>query len=36
MTGFYREFIKEFARITVPLNNLTKDNVVFEWSTECN
>ena len=36
MAGFYRECKKEFAHIAIPLNNLTKDNVVFEWSTECN
>ena len=35
MAGFYREFIEHFATIADPLNNLTKDNVVFVWSTEC-
>ena len=29
LDGFYREFIENFAGIATPLNNLTRDNVVF-------
>ena len=36
MAGFYRDFISNFSEIASPLNNLTKENVVFHWSTECN
>ena len=30
MAGFYREFINNFAHMAVPLNNLTKDIVMFQ------
>ena len=35
MSGFYREFIKDFANMAAPMNNLTKDSVNFEWTVEC-
>lgn len=35
MANFYRTFIPEFASIAEPLNNLTRKDVPFEWSTEC-
>lgn len=35
LAGFYRSFIKGFGDICHPLNQLTSDNVVFEWSNEC-
>ena len=35
MAGFYREFIEHFATMADPLNQLTKDSVVFVWSIEC-
>ena len=35
MAGFYRTFIRKFADIAAPLNNLTRDNVVFKWTDEC-
>ena len=35
LSGFYREFIKNFAEIAAPLNNLTRDQVVFQWTAEC-
>ena len=33
--GFYRDFIRNFADISTPLRNLTKDDVKFCWSNEC-
>lgn len=33
--NYYRRFIKNFAEICVPLNNLLKKNVKFIWSSEC-
>ena len=35
LAGFYRSFIPDFAAIAHPLNNLTSDNVKFEWSNSC-
>ena len=31
--NFYRRFIKNFAKIARPLNDLTKKNVNFDWGT---
>ena len=31
--NFYRRFIRNFARIARPLNDLTRKNVRFEWGT---
>lgn len=33
--NYYRRYIKNFADIAAPLNRLSKKNVVFEWTTEC-
>ena len=33
--GFYRDFIKNFAEISTPLRNLTKDTSIFTWTEEC-
>jgi RNase H-like domain found in reverse transcriptase len=33
--NFYRRFIGHFADLARPLNNLTKKNKQFEWTTEC-
>ena len=33
--GFYRQFIRNFADITEPLNRLTRKNSKFIWSEEC-
>ena len=33
--GFYRDFIKNFAEISTPLRNLTKDTAKFEWTDGC-
>ncbi len=35
MAGFYRDFIRDFATISEPLNKLTCDNVPYTWSNEC-
>lgn len=33
LAGFYRQFVKAFSTIAAPLNELTKKNVPFVWST---
>jgi RNase H-like domain found in reverse transcriptase/Reverse transcriptase (RNA-dependent DNA polymerase) len=33
--NFYRRFIGHFADLTHPLNDLTKKNKQFEWTTKC-
>ena len=33
--GFYRDFIRNFAVISTPLRNLTKENTRFLWSEDC-
>ena len=33
LAGFYRAFIPNFANISQPLNELTGENVPFQWST---
>ena len=33
--NFYRRFIKDFSKITRPLSVLTRKDVSFIWSTEC-
>jgi hypothetical protein len=35
MAGFYRNFVKGFGDISHPLNVLTRDNVKFEWTDDC-
>ena len=35
LTGFYRKYIKHYAIIAQPLYNLTKKDVTFKWSDEC-
>ena len=32
LAGYYRRFIKDFARIAAPLTNLTRKNHPFAWS----
>jgi hypothetical protein len=31
LTGFYRQFIRDYADLTEPLNKLTRKNVKFTW-----
>ena len=33
--NYYRRFIKNFAEIVHPLNQLTRKEVLFEWTTGC-
>jgi hypothetical protein len=34
-TGYYRMFIKIYANITTPLQNILKNSEAFQWTTEC-
>jgi hypothetical protein len=33
--NYYRKFIKDFSSIAYPLNKLSRKNVKFEWSEDC-
>lgn len=33
--NYYRSFIQNFAQIASPLNKLTRKNVTFDWTSEC-
>ena len=35
LTSYYRRFIKQFASIATPLHALTRKDVQFRWSQEC-
>jgi len=35
MVGYYRKFCKNFADIVLPLTDLTKQNMPFVWSEDC-
>ena len=32
LTGYYRRFVKDFSKVTVPLARLTQKNVKFNWT----
>ena len=35
LASFFRHFIPKFSNIVLPVTNLLKDTVTFEWSKEC-
>ena len=35
LAGYYRKFIKDFAKISTPLTRLTKKNMTFSWDVDC-
>jgi hypothetical protein len=35
LTGYYRKFIKHYAKMAAPLFTLVKKNQAFQWSDEC-
>ena len=35
LTQYYRRFQKDYAKIAHPLHNLTKKDVAFSWTPEC-
>ena len=34
-TGFFRKFVADYAKHALPLTNLTRKGVVFDWSDKC-
>ena len=35
LSSYYRRFIERFAAVAQPLTALTRNNVTFKWTTEC-
>jgi len=35
LTSYYRRFVKQFAKIASPLHSLTRKDVMFDWTEEC-
>ena len=35
MAGYYRQFVQSFSTIAAPLTRLTRQDVRFQWSDEC-
>lgn len=35
LAGYYRRFVKHFAKIGTPLTKLTRNNEKFEWTNKC-
>ena len=35
MMGYYRKFVKDYAKIAQPLNNLLKKDTKFQWNEDC-
>jgi hypothetical protein len=35
LAGYYRKFIQDFSRISMPMTQLTRKGVKFEWTTAC-
>ena len=36
LSGFYRRFVKNYAKIVEPLSRMTRKNAKFEWTDEAN
>ena len=34
-TGYYKKFIKGYAKIIVPIKKLLKKDIMFQWNDEC-
>lgn len=34
-SNYYRKFIPNFAKLCIPLNNLTRKNIQFNWNEDC-
>jgi hypothetical protein len=34
-TGYYRKIVKGYAQITVPMENLLKNDIKFQWNEDC-
>ncbi|KAK8930623.1 hypothetical protein KSP39_PZI016616 [Platanthera zijinensis] len=35
LAGYYRRFVKDFSKISLPLTQLTRKNTLFQWSDDC-
>ncbi len=35
MTGFYRKYIHNYAKIATPLTDLTRKTQTFKWTDQC-
>ena len=35
LAGYYRRFIEDFSRLTVPMTRLTRKEVKFDWDDRC-
>ena len=35
LAGYYRQFVQSFSTIEAPLTRLTRQDVHFQWSDEC-
>ena len=35
LAGYYRRFVQSFSTIAAPINRLTRQDVGFQWSDEC-
>ena len=35
LAGYYRRFIQDFSKIAMPLTQLTRKDLPFEWSEQC-
>jgi hypothetical protein len=33
--NFYRQFIKRFSKLVLPLNNLLQKDTKFDWNDQC-